>query len=906
MANLKNRSAGILAGVCALALQAAYAQDTAQPAPDAATTNVGNINVEGAGQVLGSGYIVPEDGPKERSTVTAEGIGNLIPTVNPFEMIANLPGVNVMSEDALGLAGGTVRVRGLVASQMGFTINGAPFNDSGTFNVYPSEIIDSENVEQIWVTQGSTDIDAPHVGASGGNIGVVTRQPRDYFSIQADASGGDEALQREFLSIDTGLIGDFKGFASVSYTHADKWRGDGDFQRLHSDGHLTWQFLPGSSIGLTWLYNDSINYYYRDYASWGSYSNGIYNVYTNNQTAYQTFKEVGRDADYDTFWGTSSSYPINLKGPYSTGACSSHPNPACMVTNPDFPTLGSGSNNTNVTNYYALNLNPYRNAVVTIPVDIEITDNLRWETNGYLWWGVGGADFGGNIQEGSYYYGYKILPQYGDASSSTNEILTTEGTVNKTMRPGVTTKFVYDTDDFSIAAGGWMEHSRLVYNKPYSVVNANGTPCDEWMTSTANNSCLVTATDPTGQVGPAYASNFIANSIGESAFVEAQGRFLDDTLKVTMGVSGRELIRDVRNFLPICADDPGLLTNPGSSAACTTYDNAAFVGSSAYQYFNGPTVGAAAAYAAMRTFAAHPHLHYSELLPEFNVAYDIDPDQQVYAGLSTGFRAPNVTNLSQFQSSTSTSSTSKNFMEITDVKSEYAYSWEAGYRYHNDFVVSSATVYLQDVRNYQASEQLDPADFITSNIGGVKIYGLDFEAGTKPWHGFTFYGSAEIQNSVLSQYLAADYSGTTILYANTKGKQLVDTPNWIVSTSVGYSQDGYFADVSPHCQGTRATSLSNDEFIAANCIVDATMGYHFGAVFGDLHGATFKLYAVNLFNSKYFGEIYTQGQTNAKVAQAYTKTGTPIAGETIGAETYTGEPGAPVFVGAELSIDLGP
>ncbi len=193
MTGLQKLSISLLAGSSVFLSVAALAQDATgnlpamAPAQSAQTaTDVGTIEVQGAGQALGSGYIVPEDGPKDRSTVTQQGIQNQIPTSNPFQLISILPGVNVETDDAIGLGGGTIRVRGLVASQMGFTINGAPFNDSGTFNVYPSEIIDAENISRIWVTHGSTDIDAPHVGASGGNIGVVTRVRRFQYPLRSD------------------------------------------------------------------------------------------------------------------------------------------------------------------------------------------------------------------------------------------------------------------------------------------------------------------------------------------------------------------------------------------------------------------------------------------------------------------------------------------------------------------------------------------------------------------------------------------------------------------------------------------------------------------------------------------------------------------------------------------------
>jgi iron complex outermembrane receptor protein len=313
----------------------------------------------------------------------------------------------------------------------------------------------------------------------------------------------------------------------------------------------------------------------------------------------------------------------------------------------------------------------------------------------------------------------------------------------------------------------------------------------------------------------------------------------------------------------------------------------------------------------MQRFGQNPHVGFSALLPEFNATFDIDPFQQLFAGLSTGFRSPSASNFTTFTSSGS-SATGSNIMKLAAIKSEYDYSYEAGYRFHGDFVTASATAYLQDVRDYQATVQIDPADFITSNIGTVKIYGVDFEAGTKPWHGFTFYGSAELQNSVLSQNVQSDYSGTfpndSIQYVYSRGKRLVDTPNWIVSASVGYSQDGFFGSLTPQCKGDRPTALNNDEMVPSHCSLDASVGYHFSESWGYLKGAVLQAYIINALDSSYFGEIYTQGQTNAKTAVGYqinqaTHAVTQI--NNISAESYTGEPGSPLFIGVKLSIDVG-
>ena len=131
----------------------------AQQAP----TDIGRISVEGQG--TGTGLLVQEDTPKARSSVTRAHLETLSPSSNPYQAIEMLPGVNTFSYDGTGLFGGGLRVRGANSDQMGFTINGAPVNDSGNFAVYPQEYTDVDNLCEVFLTQGSTDTEAPHVVA---------------------------------------------------------------------------------------------------------------------------------------------------------------------------------------------------------------------------------------------------------------------------------------------------------------------------------------------------------------------------------------------------------------------------------------------------------------------------------------------------------------------------------------------------------------------------------------------------------------------------------------------------------------------------------------------------------------------------------------------------------------------
>lgn len=199
------------------------------------TTDVGRIVVES--NAPGNGLVIQEDTPKARSTVTRAAIEQKSSLNNSFQLINLLPGVNSFSYDATGLFGGGVRMRGFSSDQLGITIDGTPVNDAGNFAVYPQEFGDTENLQEIFITQGSTDTDAPHIGAAGGNIGLVTSSPTDQLRLRAQQTFGTNNARKTFVRADSGYMGDnrLKSFISYSDAKADKWKGAGNADRKHLD-----------------------------------------------------------------------------------------------------------------------------------------------------------------------------------------------------------------------------------------------------------------------------------------------------------------------------------------------------------------------------------------------------------------------------------------------------------------------------------------------------------------------------------------------------------------------------------------------------------------------------------------------------------------------------------------------
>ena len=386
------------------------------------STDVGTISVTGEGDRLGTGLMIEEDQPKAKSTVTRAVIEKMRPTSNPFQALQLSPGVNAYSVDGTGLFGGSLRVRGFNTDQMGFTIDGAPVNDSGNFAVYPQEYTDAENLEEIFITQGATDNEAPHVGASGGNVGLVTAQPVDQRRLRLSQTFGQNSLSRSFIRFDTGLIGDFKSFVSYSKSKADKWRGEGQADRDHVDAKLNWAF-GRSTITAGLLYNDAVNNNFRT-------------------VTLAQYQQYGRYLDF------SSDIPQHLT-----------------------PVNGTAQNEASIASgvaWYGYALNPFKNYLATAKANLQLSDAARLDIEPYFWYGYGT----GGVQQtslaetsGGTRLGGGVADINGDGDRL-DTVMIYRGSVTETHRPGVTAKFNYAIDNHRLMAGVWWERARHRQTQP--------------------------------------------------------------------------------------------------------------------------------------------------------------------------------------------------------------------------------------------------------------------------------------------------------------------------------------------------------------------------------------------------------------------------------------------------------
>jgi len=457
-------------------------------------TEVGRIAVQGQG---GTGLLTQEDTSKARSSVSKEHMDTLTPSSNPYQAIELLPGVNTFSYDATGLYGGGLRVRGANSDQMGFTINGAPVNDSGSFSVYPQEYTDSENLCEIFVTQGSTDTEAPHVGASGGNVGMVSCAPADKAGVRLSQSLGQLNFSKSFIRIDTGkFAGDSaKAFISYSKAVADKFKGPGKADRDHIDFGAEFKLSNALSASTSLVYNNAIN-------------NNIRTL------SYAQIATLGRNFDF-------------------------------LATPPKHLTPGAGAQVevAPADGYYEFNVNPFKNYLWTGKLEYKLSKDSSVSAEPYFWYGFGtGGGQLTTLKEGnaSTLLGKGVSDINGDGDTL-DTVMVYRSSVTRTFRPGATLKFSTRLDNHSILAGYWFERARHFQTQPAVTIDSNGNSADRWL---ENASLFLRRQDGTTYQGRDQRTASNASSL----FVQDGISLMQDKLNLQLGLRSSEIKRIFDNY----------------------------------------------------------------------------------------------------------------------------------------------------------------------------------------------------------------------------------------------------------------------------------------------------------------------------------------------------------------------
>ncbi|MBR7794029.1 TonB-dependent receptor [Undibacterium sp. FT147W] len=485
----------------AIACQLACMGISTAQAQEVSNEQTSSTQVTITGKKVGMGLMVQENAPKARSTITAEELAKQRPTGNAYEALELMPAVNSYNYDATGLFGGGLTLRGFNSDQIGATINGVPVNDSGSFSVYPQEFVDQENTCTQFVTQGSTDVDSPQIGATGGNFGITTCDPSKEKRFRVMQTVGGLNLSKTYLRYDTGMLSDNRSRLFISYSHAqaDKWKGEGEAKRDHVDFGFRTDFDKFNSVSGTILYNRAINQNISTFNLADLAKNGYYYDYATTFTGHV---------------------------PPTPGKAGSDANPAFADA------------------YYQLTKNPFENVIASATAKFRIGENTDVKIIPYYWYGYG---TGGNQQRLQTESAF-LNPVTGKNTAGVDlngdgdtldKVIVANSSVTRTNRPGITASVTHTFDIHQVLAGFWYERATHEQFGPMVAVDANGNAADIWLKDGRINR-------PNGT--PFQSRDWKTISTAYQFFAQDTISLMNDKLSVNVGVRVPTMKRDFTNY----------------------------------------------------------------------------------------------------------------------------------------------------------------------------------------------------------------------------------------------------------------------------------------------------------------------------------------------------------------------
>jgi iron complex outermembrane receptor protein len=579
------------------------------------------------------------------------------------------------------------------------------------------------------------------VGATGGSIGFNTSAPTDKSRVRVQQSYGAYNSYKSFLRGDTGYLGDgrFKAFISVSKAEADKWKGKGGADREHLDFKGVLNLAPGSSITGGLMYNEMLN-------------NNLRSL------TLDEIQRLGRKADF------GSVIPQHLAGVKGTEQIETAP--------PDL--------------YYNLNLNPYRNYLATLKGRFEVLPNLKLEIDPYYNYGYG---TGGNelrtVTENSLLGGGADFNRDGD---TLDKVMVYSGFITETERPGVTARLRGQIANHHLMAGYWFEYAHHRRTMPAVPFDASGNSSNAWLD---RSSAYLLRQNGT----PYQGRDFLTLNTSQSFFAQDDIGFLNDKLKLSLGLRYTEIQRDFTNYASTFA---------GGGADYNLKAN------------------------------------YAKPLPNVGLSYQFTERQQVFVNRAENFKAPPDSVFYGLLKG-------DGLLKPVNVKEEVSTNWDLGYRYTGKNLSLSGSLFYIDYRNRIASAY-DPVNNSNTNynVGASTTKGVELESAYRFLSNWSVYGSLTYTDSRMNQNLrTADAT-----YEATAGKAFPDVPNWMSGAALQYRNGSWSANLSAKYTSKRYSTLVNDQSMDGYTLVSFDAGYRLPSI-GWFKEPTVRFNVYNLLDANY-------------------------------------------------------
>ncbi|WP_293381982.1 TonB-dependent receptor [Phenylobacterium sp.] len=737
-----------------LMASAASAQSTA--------TQVQELVVTGAhGQPTVAGVITQVQEAKDVSVVNHEFFEHQTVGENFAQLINLLPGVTYTSEDAYGNLSGDLHIHGFDGAHIGVTIDGVPVNDTGNYAIFPGEYLTPEITDHIIVNLGATSVDSPTASAVGGTVEIVTKLPTKDPELIFQPSVGSYDYTRYYVEGDTGEIGPWgtRIFLAGNYDHYDKFVGSGDEMKEGFDARI-YQPLKGSDfLSLSASYLLEHDYFYESSSP--------------SQFA-QTALGIGKNnLDFNTQWIA----PTAVNGKADTPAGSASGSPAIFPGQEQGSAGASGYDG----NFWALHPNPVIFGTIRGASKFSLTDSLTFTFDPSFFYTLANGGGVTAVSESDPRLKGNCLTCAGVDLNGDHDFLDTVDLYSpsntNTRRYGLSSSLLWDLDEHN--------HFSLGYTLDYGMHRQTG-ELGFIDPETGLPGSIFGGKDGAGSTKVITADGSFLRSRDRHSVAELNqfdlnyiGKFLDDRLHLNVGIRDPYFKRDLEQFCytfngtsAYCDTvSPALVQaafNAGVAAGNTNALSTLLFGKTGSISFDPVTKAPNFRMPFSQTF------NFNKILPNAGATYRITDDQMIYATYAEGYSAPKTDDL--YSSTTAV------------VQPETSDAYVVGWRYQSQAVTTSFSLWDTEYHNriVQSFDPTDPTLSIDRNIGDVRLYGLDLEAGAQPFEHFTIYASGEYtQSDVLSNEIVAS-AGALPLALPTKGKELVLQPKYSAALNARY------------------------------------------------------------------------------------------------------------------------
>jgi iron complex outermembrane recepter protein len=758
-----------------------------------------------------AGLIEAETAPKTRSNITAEFLETQAAGQSVAQSLNLLPGVNFVNSDPYGSSGGNIRLRGFDGNRISLTLDGIPLNDTGNYAIFTNQQMDPEFIQRTTVNTGTTDVDSPSASATGGTINIRMRRPDQELGFRSTLSFGQFDYGRVALAMDTGAFGPWgtTAFIGGSYQNYSKFKGPGELEKQQFNARIYQSLRDRDFVSISFHYNQNRNAFYRNL------SQSQIDFYGRNFDNLATCTRVAPGAGVRQ---DENSTPV------AQSAAPQFQSTADNVENPS-----------SCTNFFGIRINPSNTGNIRIGSSFQLADNIRLTVDPTYQYVLANGGGTAVINENDRRLRGPGLVLTGTGAISAGVDLNGDGDIldairfytpntTNTQRFGLNSSLIWDvTDNHRLRLAYTFDRGRHRQTGEWGLMGADGTPEDVFAGRTGTR---VVGADGSFLRGRDRLSYAILNQLS----VDYNGRFLDDALRINIGIRAPFFRRELNQF---CFSQNG-----SSAVLCTTETPSGTLANGNVTFASTGTTQYIAPYEAVR--------EYDAVLPNIGMSYEFIEDHIIYGSYAEGFSAPRTDNLYTVVRAADSS------VLFNSAVPETTQSFDLGYRYQGQSLTASVALWSTTYENRIVTAFDDVLGIsVDRNVGNVELQGLDLEVGYRIGGGFTAYASASFNDSELQNDLPL--SATTALPL--RGRSLVETPEETYAMRIQYVGDVFEFGIQGKYVSDRFATDMNDLVAPAYTVVDLNMTYNLKEI--GLGNSEVQLNIINLLNEEYLGNINT-------------------------------------------------